>query len=192
MAQSVRLGVFVVITLAMLGLFVFLVGSMESKFQANYRLQAQFPNVSGLDEGADVRVGGLHKGTVRKIELPSTPDGKMTVVMDLSRQTQNIVKKDSVASIKTEGLLGDKYVEITFGSKESPLLHSGDTISSEPPLDISDLLGKTNQVLDATRGSLDNIQSATKNLDAIAGKINTGKGTVGALINDKSVYQEAN
>ena len=192
MAQNVRLGAFVVTILAILGIFVFLIGSTESRFQANYSLRAQFSNVSGLDEGADVRVGGLHKGAVRKIEVPATPESKMTVVMDVSRQTQGIVKKDSIASIKTEGLVGNKYVEISFGSKDSPQVRSGDTIASEPPLDISDLLGKTNQILDATKSSLDNVQSVTRSLDAIATKINTGKGTVGALINDKSVYQEAN
>src|SRR5262249_26239948 len=79
MKQSIRLGAFVLISLAILALFVFLVGSTESKFQSNDRLQAQFQNVSGLEEGADVRIGGLRKGTVRKIVLPSSADGKMTV-----------------------------------------------------------------------------------------------------------------
>jgi len=191
MAQSIRLGAFVLITLAILALFVFLVGSTESKFQANYRLQAQFQNVSGLEEGADVRVGGLHKGTVRKIVLPSNPDGKITVIMDLSRQTEKIVKQDSLASIKSEGLVGNKYVEVSFGSAASAAIRPGGTIGSEAPLDISDLLGKTNQILDTTKGALDNLQSATENVSAIAEKINNGRGTVGALINDKSVYQEA-
>jgi phospholipid/cholesterol/gamma-HCH transport system substrate-binding protein len=191
MGQSVRLGVFVVITLAILGLFVFLVGSMESKFQANYRLQAQFQNVSGLDEGADVRVGGLHEGTVRKIALPSNADGKMTIVMDLSRSTRNLIKKDSLASIKSEGLVGDKYVEISFGSQDSPAVRSGDTIGSEAPIDISDLIAKTNQILDSTKGALDNFQAATQNVDSITAKINNGNGTVGALINNKAMYQQA-
>jgi len=192
MAQNVRLGAFVLITLAILSLFVFLVGSSESKFQANYRLQSQFQNVSGLEEGADVRVGGVRKGTVRKIELPSQPDGKITVIMEVARRTRDVVKQDSTAAIKSEGLVGNKYVEVSFGSKEASPIQDGSTINSEPPIDISDLIGKTNEILDSTQVALGSIQAATKNVDTITAKINNGRGTVGALINDKSVYQEAN
>jgi phospholipid/cholesterol/gamma-HCH transport system substrate-binding protein len=192
MGQSIRLGAFVIVTLGIFGVFVFMLGNVESKFQANYRLNAQFQNVSGLDEGASVRVGGLHEGTVRKIELPASPDGKLTVVMDLSRNTRNLVKQDSLASIQSEGLVGDKYVEISFGSKDSPAVRSGDTIRSQPPIDISDLIGKTNQILDSTKGALDNLQSASENVSSITARINGGRGTVGALINNQSMYQEAN
>jgi phospholipid/cholesterol/gamma-HCH transport system substrate-binding protein len=191
MPKSVRVGAFVVITLAILALFVFLIGNTQSKFQANYRLQAQFQNVSGLEEGADVRLGGLHKGTVRKIELPARPDGKITVVMDLSRQTRNLIKQDSTADIKSEGLVGNKYVEISFGSVDAPEVPAGGTINSQPPLDISDLMGKASQILDSTKGTLDNLQVATANVSTITSKINNGRGTVGALINDKTVYQQA-
>ena len=66
-----------------------------------------FQNVAGLDNGAGVRVGGIHLGTVKYISLPSGPNGKLTVVMDMADSTKNIVRQDSVATIKTEGLLGD-------------------------------------------------------------------------------------
>src|SRR5215467_3796599 len=125
MGQNIRLGAFVLVTLGILAVFIFLVGSTESKFQANYRLQAQFQNVSGLEEGADVRVGGLRKGAVRKIVLPSQPDGKILVVMDLSRQTESIVKQDSVALIKSEGLVGNKYVEVSFGTSAAAPVRNG-------------------------------------------------------------------
>jgi ABC-type transporter Mla subunit MlaD len=62
MSQSIRLGAFILVTLAILGLLVFLVGSMESRFESNYQLKAQFQNVKGLNEGADVRVGGHTQG----------------------------------------------------------------------------------------------------------------------------------
>jgi phospholipid/cholesterol/gamma-HCH transport system substrate-binding protein len=191
MSQTIRLGAFVLVTLAILGFFVFLVGSMESRFESHYQLRAQFPNVKGLYEGADVRVGGIRKGTVRRIELPGQPDGKVTVVMDLAKATQNLVKQDSVASIKTEGLLGDKYVEVSFGSAEAARIKSGETIGSEPPLDISDLYGKADQILDTTQAALQNVQAASGDLSGITSKINQGRGTIGALVNDKSVYQQA-
>src|SRR5579863_9360914 len=191
MSQTIRLGAFILVTLAIFGLFVFLVGSMESRFESNYELRAQFQNVQGLSEGADVRVGGIRKGTVRRIELPGQPDGKVTVVMDLAKATQNIVKHDSVATIRTEGLLGDKYVEVSFGSAEAERIKSGETIAGEPPLDISDLYVRAEEILDTGEAALQNIQAASGDLSGIASKINQGRGTIGALVNDKSVYQQA-
>jgi phospholipid/cholesterol/gamma-HCH transport system substrate-binding protein len=170
---------------------VFLVGRQELRFGSNYLVRSEFDNVTGLSQGADVRVGGIRTGTVRSIQLPSRPDGKVTVTMDLTSETKSIVRRDSVASIQSEGLLGDKYVEISFGSVESERLKGGETIDSEPPLDISDLFQKANQLLDTSQGALESIQATTDNLSMIATKINTGQGTVGKLINDSTLYQQA-
>jgi len=104
MSRAFRLGVFIVGTLVIFAAGVFFVGSNESLFRSTYRLKAQFQNVSGLINGADVRVGGIHKGTVRSIQLPHRPDEKLTVMMDLENSTRDVIKKDSVASIKSEGL----------------------------------------------------------------------------------------
>jgi len=171
-------------TLAILAVCVFLVGRQESEFGSNYRVRSDFDNVAGLSEGADVRVGGIRKGTVRSIRLPKTPDGKVVVTMDLSKDTQAIVKQDSVASIQSEGLLGDKYIEISFGSEDSASLKGGELIDSQPPLDISDLFQRANQMLDTGEEALDNI-------DQITAKVNTGQGTAGKLINDTTLYKQA-
>jgi phospholipid/cholesterol/gamma-HCH transport system substrate-binding protein len=191
MSKEVRLGLFVAVTLAILTAGVFLIGSSETRFKSTYRVKTQFENVSGLSDGADVRVGGIHEGTVRKIELPKQPDGKVTVVMDLARETRAIVKKDSVAAIKSEGLLGDKYVEVSFGSQQGERLKEGETIESEPPLDISDIISKTNQILDTTKTAMEGAQATVNNLQSISGKIDRGGGSIGALINDKTVYNQA-
>ena len=191
MSQNLRVGIFIIVTLAILATAVFLIGSRESMFRSTYKVAADFDNVSGLDEGADVRVGGIRKGSVKKIQIPKEPTGKVVVLMDLAKETHGIVRKDSVASIKSEGMLGDKFVEISFGSVDAPELHGGETIASQPPLDVSDLFAKANQLLGTAQSSLDNIQSATANFDSITGKINGGQGTVGALINDKTIYTKA-
>src|SRR5258706_9123113 len=148
MSNHFRLGLFIVFTLAILAVGVFLIGDKEMMFRSTYRALANFDNVSGLAEGASVRVGGIQKGTVDKIQLPDRADGKVYVVLTLDRSTHNVVKKDSVASIKSEGLLGDKYVEVSFGSEASPQLKDRDLIGSQPPLDMSDLMKKTDQLLD--------------------------------------------
>ena len=138
MSRAFRLGLFIVATLLILAAGVFLIGEKRFLFRRTYRLKAEFQNVVGLNNGADVRVGGIHLGTVKYISLPNGPSGKLTVVMDMASSTENIIRQNSVATIKTEGLLGDKYVEISFGSEKAPAIESGDTIKGETPVDFSD------------------------------------------------------
>src|SRR6266478_5814460 len=156
-SRAVRLGLFMVGSLIILAIGVFLIGNREMLFTSTYSLKSDFQTVAGLSPGADVRVGGIHEGTVKRIDLPNRPDGKITVVMDMHQATRNVLKNDSVASIKTEGLLGDKYMEISFGSPDASKLKNGDTIQSAPPLDISDLFAKTSAILDSTKGAVENI-----------------------------------
>ena len=138
MSRTFRLGLFIVTTLLILAAGVFLIGQKRFLFRRTYRLEAQFQNVAGLNNGADVRVGGIHLGTVKYIALPDSPSGKLTVVMDMADSTKNIIRQDSVATIKTEGLLGDKYVEVSFGSAKARAIESGDTVKGETPVDFSD------------------------------------------------------
>ena len=116
MSRVARLGAFIVVTLAVLAAGVFIIGSKEYLFRSTYQLKAQFDNVAGLAVGADVQVGGVHSGNVHSITLPHKPGDKVIVVMELDRSTQEIIKRDSVASIETEGVLGNQYVAISFGS----------------------------------------------------------------------------
>jgi phospholipid/cholesterol/gamma-HCH transport system substrate-binding protein len=187
-----RLGVFIAGTLLAFGAGMFWIGNRELRFTPKYRLNADFPNAAGLGEGATVRVGGIHEGTVHRILLPQRPDLKVRVEMDLREATRNVIKKDSLAAIRTEGLLGDQYVEISFGSVGAPKVNDGDTIAAEPPLQISDMLKRTNSILDSAQAALRNIDQTAANLQAISSKLNAGKGTAGALVNDRSVYEHMN
>jgi len=177
-----------VATLAILVVGVFIIGGKQYLFSSTYQLKAQFDNVAGLDAGGDVRVGGVHTGTVRNIVLPHKPGEKVTVIMDLGKSTHEIVKQDSVATIETEGLLGNQFMAISFGSAGSPEVRDGDTISSLPPLQMSDLLQKTSGILDSSQQAIQNATRATANLDSISAKIDGGQGTAGALVNDKALY----
>ena len=189
MSRAARLGAFIVATLAVLAVGIFIIGSKQYLFTSTYRLKTQFANVVGLDEGGEVRVAGVHRGTVQRIELPRKPGDKVTVVMDLDSSTHEILKQDSVASIETEGLLGNQYMAISFGSAGAANVHDGDTIASLPPLAMSDLIKKTDGILDSSQEALKNVTQATASLSSISAKIDQGQGTIGALINDKTVYR---
>jgi phospholipid/cholesterol/gamma-HCH transport system substrate-binding protein len=188
MSRAARLGAFVIATLTILAIGVFIIGSKQYLFTSTYRLKAQFDNVVGLDAGADVRVGGVHSGTVRSIVLPHQGGEKVTVVMDLDKSTHEIIKQDSVASIETEGLLGNQYLAISFGSAGTADVQDGGLIASQPPLEMSALLQKTSSILDTSQQAIQNATRATEHLDSISAKIDGGRGTVGALVNDKQLY----
>jgi phospholipid/cholesterol/gamma-HCH transport system substrate-binding protein len=188
MSRLARLGAFIFVTLAVLAAGVFIIGSQEYLFRSTYQLKAQFDNVAGLSDGADVQVGGVHSGTVAGIDLPHKPGEKVTVVMDLNKSTHEIIKADSIASIETEGVLGNQYVAISFGSTGQAEVKNGQIIQSEPPLQMSDLFRKTSGILDSSQLAINNATVATAHLDSISAKIDSGQGTVGALVNDKQLY----
>src|SRR5437660_8467450 len=192
MSTAFRLGVFIVVAMLMFAAGVFWIGKKQFIFSSTYRLSAEFPNVAGLNGGAEVRVGGIHEGTVRQIQLLVRPNDKVHVVMELANGTRSLIKNDSVAIIRSEGLVGDKFVEISFGSEQAPKVKDGDTLRGEPPLQLSDLLNKTNEVLDTTKGAVQNVNETANNLKSITTKIDQGHGTIGALINDKKIYQSVN
>jgi phospholipid/cholesterol/gamma-HCH transport system substrate-binding protein len=188
MSRYARLGAFVLGTLVILALGVFIIGGKESLFKPTYHVKAQFDNVVGLQAGAEVMTGGVHIGTVQAIELPHNPKGKVTVVMQLDRATRDLVNKGSIASIETEGLLGNQYMSISFGGTDSGVLNDGDFIAGQPPLLMADLFKKASGLLDGSQQAIQQAALATAHLNSITAKIDSGQGSVGALINDKTLY----
>jgi len=188
MSRIARLGAFIVATLAVLAAGVFIIGSQENLFRSTYQLKAQFDNVAGLAVGAEVQLGGVHSGNVRSIKLPHKPGDKVIVVMDLDRSTKEIIKQDSVASIETEGVLGNQFVAISFGSAGQAEVADGETIQSVPPLELGAMLAKANAILDSSQQAVANTTAATAHLNSVSAKIDSGQGTVGALVNDRQVY----
>jgi phospholipid/cholesterol/gamma-HCH transport system substrate-binding protein len=189
MSRVARLGAFIFATLAILAAGVFIIGSKAYLFRPTYQLKTEFDNVAGLAAGADVQVGGVHSGTVVSITLPHRPGGKVTVVMDLDKSTHEIIKLDSVASIETEGLLGNEYMAVSFGSAGQAEVKDGDVIQSEPPLQMSDLLAKASGILSSSQQAIQNATEATAHLSSVSAKIDSGQGSVGELINNKELYE---
>jgi phospholipid/cholesterol/gamma-HCH transport system substrate-binding protein len=189
MSRAFRLGLFIVAALLVFGAGVFLIGDNQMLFRSTYRLNAGFKTVAGLAGGAEVRVAGIQKGTVRRIDLPQSPSQQARIEMVLDSETRKVIRKDSVAAIHTEGLMGDEYVEISPGTNDAPTVKDNDTLQGAPPVEISDLIKKADGILESANGAMQNVSQTAGNLGAITSKINNGTGTVGALINDKKIYQ---
>lgn len=206
MSRTIRIGAFIFVALLIFGAAVFLIGEKQFLFSPTYKLKANFDNVAGLDEGAPVRAGGVRIGTVNKIQLPGRPNEKVLIEMQLENSTQSVIRKDSVAAIETEGLLGSKYLEITFGSAQGAPIRDGDTLPTRPPLDYADIARKAGNAIDSTKQAIDaakeaidmskaainNLTVATDDVKSITDKINSGEGTIGAFVNDRRTFDNIN
>src|SRR5690242_9363761 len=178
MSSTARLGAFIIVALIAFGFMVFLLGDKQFLFSRTYRINAPFDNVAGLDEGAPVRAGGVRVGTVKSIQLPHQPQDKITVELELASSTRDVIKKDSIATIETEGLLGNKYIAVTFGSADAEQVRNGDMIDSRPAVDYGDVAKKASEMLDSAREAVDsskvaigNINEATDDMKSITDKM---------------------
>lgn len=188
MSRTARLGAFILGTISILVLGIFIIGSKKFLFTPTYTLRTKFANVVGLQAGADVLIGGVHSGTVRSIDLPHKAGDQVAVVLEINSSTRDIIKQDSVATIETEGLLGNQFVAVSFGSADKPEVKDGDTIASVAPLEMGAMLDKANKILDSGKTAMVNITQVTEHLNSVSAKIDQGKGTVGALVNDRELY----
>src|SRR5881409_2479275 len=120
LAVKFRVGVFVLIALAAFLGMVYALGARARLFEARYTIHADFTEVGGLIEGATVRLSGVQIGRVVGVNLAGQPGGKVRIDMSITKKYADRIRKDSIARIDTQGLLGDKIVEITVGTAQAP------------------------------------------------------------------------
>ena len=161
-ALNLKVGLFVITSVVIFFIFVFVLGGEQNFLKKTYKIQTSFTNVAGLAEGAAVRLSGLKIGSVKEIQFPEEPDKDfIVVVMEVREEGIKRIGPDAVATIRTEGLLGDKYIEILRGSKEPPKeIPETLQISSYTPPEFQKLLGQSEELID-------NIIDISKSLDKI-------------------------
>jgi phospholipid/cholesterol/gamma-HCH transport system substrate-binding protein len=146
-ALQIRIGVFILAGLGVFLAIIYLLGAQARYFERKYDLIAEFTEVGGLIEGATVRLAGVQIGRVTSVTLPPEPGGKVRVTLTIARRFSDRIRRDSEARIVTQGLLGDKLVEITVGGADSPPLGPGEHLTSREPFEMSQVLAEAGDVL---------------------------------------------
>jgi phospholipid/cholesterol/gamma-HCH transport system substrate-binding protein len=139
-AVKLRVGVFVLLALVTFLGLIYSLGARARLFESRYTIHAEFTEVGGLVEGATVRLAGVQIGRVTAVTLPGQPGGKVRVDLTIARRFSDRIRKNSVARIETQGLLGDKIVEITVGDTTAPPLAPGEVLVSRDPADFSRII----------------------------------------------------
>jgi len=145
---NLAVGAFVLTALAALAGGILSLGADSGLFQSQYRLTAHFSNVLGLLPGAPVWLGGKEVGRVGRIAFePMSAERPVLVVMHIDSDVQDRIRDDSIAAVGTIGLLGDSYVELTFGSQGSAVLLDGAEISTDDPVNVGALMSEGRRAL---------------------------------------------
>jgi len=138
--KKLIVGLFVAATLLLFGVGLFLIGDARQLFSKSFEISADFEKVTGLEVGTKVRVAGMDAGTVTVITIPSVPKAKFKVRLRIIERLHALVRVDSVASIQTDGLLGNKFLEVDAGTDTSPIAQNGSGIRGEEPFDWGNLM----------------------------------------------------
>lgn len=170
-----KLGLFVVLGLAMFLVTVYFIGKSQNLFGSTFHLHAQFKNVSGLRIGNNVALSGINIGTIKEIAFIS--DSAVVVDMVIRSEVRKYIKSDAFASIGTDGLMGDKVLSISPGSNSNQVVKDNDMIASQQSVGLEDLMS-------GLKKSVDNAEIITKELSEFSVKINNGKGVLSKVLTD--------
>jgi phospholipid/cholesterol/gamma-HCH transport system substrate-binding protein len=163
--RTLRVGVFVLIGLAAFLAMIYALGARARLFEPRFTISAEFTEVGGLVEGATVRLAGVQIGRVSGVNLPTKPGGRVRVDMSIARRFGDRVRRDSVARIETQGLLGDKLIEITVGSPTAPSVSAADVIASRDPFDLGRVMNESAQVVKSISVLADSLRETAQTLN---------------------------
>lgn len=167
-SRKVLLGVFVIGGLLLFAVGLFWIGDRRNLFSDNITLEANFMNVSGLSRGAQVRVAGADSGEVLSVIIPTAPGNPFRVRFRVNADLQPILREDSVATIQTDGLVGNKYLQVAPGTADSPEAGPGTTIRSREPIEVGELMERINELAVSGNEAVDDIREGiTRTVDAI-------------------------
>jgi len=202
-AVKFRVGLFVLVALLTFLGAVYALGARARLFEARYTIHADFTEVGGLVEGATVRLAGVQIGRVSAVSLPPQPGGKVRVDLTIARRFSDRIRKNSVARIETQGLLGDRIVEITVGDATAPPVLPGEVLASRDPADFGRIVAAGAEtaknvaaLADALRETADQINkskmiesaaSTVSKLGRVVDQVEQGRGWAHTLLYEEPI-----
>jgi phospholipid/cholesterol/gamma-HCH transport system substrate-binding protein len=173
----------VITGLAILAIGIFFISGEVGFFSRRYIVKAYLFEAGGLREGAQVRLAGVAVGNVRKIQISpfSERSRAVEIVMRVARTYQREIRADSIATIATVGLLGESYVDISRGSPGHDVIPEGGVLKTSEEADIKQIVQNANDVIS-------NLRVLSTTLNGITSQIQSGKGSVGKLVYDQTLY----
>lgn len=208
-----RVGVFTLAALVLFAAFSLAVGSQSRWWQHHYTLRTSFRSVDGMLVGAPVKLAGVTVGRVAAIEFERDPgNDRVLVELSVDRRFKERVREDSLASISTIGVVGDKYVELTVGKPQYKVLASKAFVASIDPPDLNKIVQQGDQIVASLkelaggltegrgllhalvydpRGEkmLSDLAQSAADLRQTTGRLTRGDGTLGALLTDPTLYE---
>lgn len=172
---KVRLGVFIVVGILLFIGGIYYIGRNQNLFTKSFQLKAVFHNVGGLQVGNNIRFSGINIGTVDEIEILN--DTSVLVNLLLEERVRPFVKTNASVVIGSEGLMGNKIINVIPGTPGFKPVEDNDTLTTIKPLDIDD-------ILKSVKATADNAQVLTGDLAYLTTNIREGKGMVGKLFSD--------
>ncbi|MFT4857694.1 MAG: phospholipid/cholesterol/gamma-HCH transport system substrate-binding protein [Algoriphagus sp.] len=178
--RSVFVGVFVFIGLAILVVGILTLGGQQKKFVKAIHLKAVFDDIGGLQTGNNIWFSGVKIGTVRKINFYG--DSQVEIEMNVEEAVVDFIRKDSKATISSDGLIGNKIIVIYGGTTLAPPVQDGDRLESVMPLD-------TDKMMETLQVNNENLVEITADLKTLTSKLAAGEGIVGAVMTDSTLAE---
>ena len=175
--SNVKLGVFVLAGMLFLVILLYMIGKNRNLFGSNYMLKARFENIQGLVAGNNVRFSGIQAGTVKRINIIN--DTLIEVTMVIDKKMSKIIHKNAIASISTEGLVGNKVVNIVPSKRPAALAEEGDILVSKKAVN-------TDEILETLYNTNSDVAKIAAGLKTTVERINNSSG-LWNLLNDESI-----
>jgi phospholipid/cholesterol/gamma-HCH transport system substrate-binding protein len=199
--RNISVGFFIIGGLLLFGTGMFLIGDRRQAFGQHAEYYAEFKDLAGLANGAQVRVGGLAAGEVIAIGVPDSPSSRFRVKWRINANLRGLVRADSVATVDTEGVVGGTYLSVRAGSVRAIQVPVLATIPSQEPVELSEVLTRGTALLNDAQsmlkdvggklgGTLDTVNSTIANVNDIVVGLKQGRGAAGMLLSDDALANE--
>jgi len=181
--RAIIVGIFIFLGVAIFIWTVLTLGSQKNTFEKSIKVKAYFQNVNGLQKGNNIWFSGVKVGTIENVNLIG--NGKVEVDMNIDQKSVPYIHKNAKAKLSSDGLIGNKIIEIYGGTSQVPPLANGDVLNNEELL-------STEAMMATLSKNNDNLLAITNNFKVISNKMASGQGSIGKLLTDETFADELN